>query len=114
MTKIETLTALAKEATPGKWHSRRDFEDNDVCFINAPGYIVADLDGRKNRLNDASYIAAANPETLLSLLALVQEQHEALKLLRDYPTAASHAAYLKASSAADAALKKYDDFNKWE
>lgn len=73
--KYAALRAAAEKATPGEWcaftdeksktysvHTAADKRCGDI--INWPGF-----DGRKNAQANAEFIAAANPATILELLA---------------------------------------------
>jgi hypothetical protein len=91
--KITELEALAKAATPGPWETvtgrtavGRPFAvvvSNNVEICDEPSVDVplsnkAFLDG------NAYYIAAANPETILSMISLLREMGEALETADKY------------------------------
>lgn len=78
MTDLDELEALAKAATPGPWNDRgtsiddfgREYEAS-LSFEWTPNGI-GDPGLNDNFLNDAAFIAAANPTTLLALIARVR------------------------------------------
>jgi len=69
------LRRLAEEATPGPWIQRHE-KHYDVIWDN-DGFRVC---GNVKRA-DASYIAAADPQTVLALLDALDVAEEAFKLL---------------------------------
>ena len=80
MSKTAQLLALAEAATQGPW--------------NAGGYL-----GQCFTAGDATFIAAANPETIKQLVELVRLQHETLLELEPY---------------IPANVVAIEAFNKWE
>ena len=83
MTTNEQLKAFARLATPGKWDSR----ESRVYLANTGGF---DIRNTPNALADARYIAFANPERILALIAeneqadkLLQQALEAIALRRN-------------------------------
>jgi hypothetical protein len=66
------LRELAQNATPGEWDANRH-----LVFTGAgvPEWIIANVRSG-NAKNDADYIAAANPATVLALL---DDTHSALR-----------------------------------
>jgi len=73
------LRRLAEEATPGPWIQRHE-KHYDVIWDN-DGFRVC---GNVKRA-DASYIAAADPQTVLALLDALDVAEEAVGLLHDSP-----------------------------
>jgi hypothetical protein len=82
MTRTEELLTLAAAATPGAWWSGK-------CEPTADGHALAWIGvhfvdchgGQKNykeQVDDAAFIAAANPETIKQLVELVRLQHSEL------------------------------------
>jgi hypothetical protein len=71
---LNELEARAKVATPGPWHVDREKPHTEPYVCSKTWNISSDPmdDG------DAAYIAAANPETILALIAMVREMGEAL------------------------------------
>jgi len=73
MTHTEELMKLAEAATPGPWHADGEHDYKD-CVCTSKYCITSDLEEK-----DASFIAAANPETIKQLVELVRLQHESVK-----------------------------------
>jgi hypothetical protein len=88
MTNLEELKALALAATP-VWECDVWCSDEDARWAAVgPRHKQRDPDldpdspaGRKAQ-KDSDYIAAANPQTILSLIEQVEAYENALKLLR--------------------------------
>ncbi len=91
MTDIEAIEALARAATPGPWHVRgargrmerqewRLVDRYDEAAKKDENIACVGYDPR-NGLGetDAQFIAAANPQAILSLIAKLREMEEALK-----------------------------------
>mgnify|MGYP000582560186 CR=1 FL=1 len=77
MTTLDELEVAAKNATPGKWKSR----ETRVYFPNiAGGFDIRDC---PNSRNNATHIALANPDTVLSLIARVREAEAKLEKARE-------------------------------
>jgi hypothetical protein len=88
---LGTLESLAKAATPGPWW----IDSHGLCMsgLNHKTVFITDSKAMGTAVrhtdtgnlshwrndNDASFIAAANPETILALIALVREMGEALE-----------------------------------
>lgn len=101
MTTLNELEALAKDATQGPWmrlFGERTVYDrmNDGCR----GVAIVRTDTHPpcgKDVDNLDFIAAANPATILALIALVRQQHEALEGFigeeeEEYPlTKAAHA-----------------------
>ena len=74
---IAELKRLAKAATAGPWHDGGSPAGNpnkrDVVRFAAVGIVICDIvsggGSPEQKENDAKYIAAANPETILALIA---------------------------------------------
>jgi hypothetical protein len=63
---LDDLEAKAKAATPGPWYS-----DGDHCSVaDGNGDYVCNLDFDQG--DDADFIAAANPQTVLALIDVVR------------------------------------------
>ena len=99
MTALEELEALAKSAIPGPWKATRaheDFngpmwdldEDEAIEYKSRP---YTGIESKSARVaaahelfrfdrNTAEYIAKANPDAILALIALARQQHEQLRL----------------------------------
>ena len=85
---LEALERLAKAATPGPWHCHRKDEKRGEFLMDFGG--MFDKDGTPTgrpamsgwislRDRDAPYIAAANPDTVLALIARVRELGAAIE-----------------------------------
>ena len=76
MTTLNELEALAKAATPGPWETNKaDIISNVIEVIANNGYVsVCDADPY-----DALFIAHANPQTILQMIALIRQMEDALK-----------------------------------
>ena len=79
MTNLNALESLAKAATQGPWdmveNSHLSFGGVQLHWINSEAGNLAENICEE----EAAYITAANPEAILALIALVRQQHEALK-----------------------------------
>jgi hypothetical protein len=83
---IAALKAAAEKATPGEWH-----EGDGWVFVppadaaNHPDHalrnVLRDVDEAHE---NARFIALANPSTILSLIARVEQMEEALRSIADY------------------------------
>ena len=77
MTAPDELERLARAATPGPWirsGCRRKMGDEDCIMVGPDGFLMAALPIGQPRdhagaFNDAAFIAAANPATILALLS---------------------------------------------
>lgn len=88
MTKLTELEALADAATPGPW---KKLSSGEICYPykdhpNTYASLLCCLDddcgdGAKASTNpaDTDFIAAMNPQTVKAMIALIRQQHEALK-----------------------------------
>lgn len=83
---IDLLERLAKEATPGKWHVGR--RSATTVFVDEayPEQHAIAACGGSTTLNEreqvepnAAFIAAANPQAILSLIALVKSQDKRIE-----------------------------------
>ena len=77
---LDRLEALANKATPGPWRYA-DSEDH----VTITGFIFAGFDDlftlqrdSAQGVMDAEFIAAANPQTILALIARIREMEAAL------------------------------------
>ena len=73
---LDELETLAKKATPGKWNFTYT-EPYEAKFIGPKGITVWLDDAPVHEFNsqvdnDANYIAAANPDTVLKLIAVAR------------------------------------------
>ena len=90
MTNPDELERLARAATPGPWirsGCRRKMGDEDCIMVGPDGFLIAALPIGQPRdhagaFNDAAFIAAANPATILALLSANREMREALEEAR--------------------------------
>ncbi len=99
MSKLDELEALAKAATPGPW---RNSEERPLLCVTVG--IPADSP-RWNGRNDAAFIAAANPATVLDLIELIRAMGPYVNAM------IATASYVKPaiSDRLDAALAKLED-----
>jgi hypothetical protein len=70
---INKLETLARAATPGEWSA------TEICNVWSDAGFICNTAGRHE---DAAYIAAANPATMLKLIKVIRAQHEAMGLAR--------------------------------
>lgn len=97
MTELEKLEALAKAATPGPWAYEphgdtmeygvgvlMDENDNQVSGYQESGVmtVVESVAVEVNGQSNAAFIAAANPQAILTLIQEKREMEEALKRMR--------------------------------
>lgn len=75
--KYEELRALAEAATPGPWDWRANMEEGFVVHERPAGTIYSFSNSKEN----AAFIAAANPATVLALLAENGRLKETLELI---------------------------------
>ena len=87
---ITELERLCLAATPGPWHSESDTVKNDpynrVRYqVTAVGKTITQIyyssfeGGTTNAGDDADYIAAVNPQTILAMIELLREMGECLE-----------------------------------
>lgn len=82
---LSDLKAKAKAATPGPWKTR--FNGN-VTAITKDGYalfrhVVTRLSAKyEQAVHDCDYVSAANPETILRLIAMIERRDEQIEKLR--------------------------------
>lgn len=72
---LDTLEAIAKAATPGPWETKAG---QDFSEILANSKNIA-LVGSQHK--DAAFIAAANPTTMLALIAELRKRDNAMQRL---------------------------------
>lgn len=78
---LHTLKALAEAATPGPWHVAYEGSSDWTVFDEKANIHVADVHRhRAVDCPDARFIAAANPQTVLALLAEVERLREEAQL----------------------------------
>ena len=90
MTTLDELERLARAATPGPWirsGCRRKMGDEDCIMVGPDGFLMAALPIGQPRdhagaFNDAAFIAAANPATILALLSERAELLAAVERMR--------------------------------
>lgn len=86
---IDELEKLAKSATPGPWSYIRDIVIGDRSKI---------LESLNDSVDDARFVAAANPATILEMVAEIRELRSVLAELarvdfgKDWSEAAEQAA----------------------
>ncbi len=75
MINIEELRRLAKEATPGPWN----YIDGEISTEKG-GVIISDgaLESEGKSIDDAFYVAAANPAVILELIEILEREKEGL------------------------------------
>lgn len=89
MNKLQQLIKAAKAATPGPWKSGEFSIDhfldtNHKYFVESELRRVASVEGLGVAYeSDATFIAIANPATILELCALLEKAEEALTLVGD-------------------------------
>ena len=103
MTDLDKLEALAKAATPGPWNdSGGSIDDFDAECTMRIEWIANGIpkDGEKDAINanyrsDAAFIAAANPASILDLIASARRDEEEIERLKEAltPSGATKAAY---------------------
>ena len=116
MSKIAELEALAKAATPGPWIGTAAHAQG-YGWVLAPeggtctfGQTISILNGQyRNMGGDALYIFKADPQTILALIALVEQQHEALQAYKP-----SLIKFGLLFGLGDSALTAYEQFDKEE
>lgn len=63
---LAELARLAEAATPGPWKSHDE-------FVNAEKHFICEINNLAKPEQTAAYIAAANPEAVLGLIARIDE-----------------------------------------
>jgi hypothetical protein len=92
MTTLDTLERLAKEACPGPWSHGLDMDPPDstieagnngaVCHIQEHGSMnTVNRTGERFSHDDARYIAALDPDTILKLIAVCRAAEKALEFI---------------------------------
>ena len=106
MTTLNELEALAKAATPGPWHSPGIGEiHNEKCVVIASiDFPHEHNENEGGTQQDADFIAAANPQVILQLIALIRQMGEAL----EYVDKHWHGGMLGLHEDALNALKEFD------
>jgi len=84
-TQYKELRELAEKATPGPWK-----REGRYIKVNMQQPVVCEVESRESRDN-AAFIAAANPQTILALL---QELEEARGLLAEASVAIKGLGYI--------------------
>lgn len=109
---IDELERLALAATAGPWFSihngtyhdvsidNRQYAQNVANVIGSPDF--ADQDAKHTEKQNAAYIAAANPATMLQLIAIIREKlASALVEMFHHPDAEADLEAIHADSNAD-------------
>lgn len=79
---LNDMEEKAKKATPGKWttfHPKLRYCANDIAAETRGGepFVLAQMNrNMENWKEDASYIAACSPDTVLALITALREAHE--------------------------------------
>lgn len=81
---LSDLERLAKAATPGPWCKLGDYSVIQTAHVTRDVWNVcladiADLRSRDIHKKDIEYIAAANPQTILTLLQVIRTYQAALE-----------------------------------
>ena len=77
--KLDELEKLAKAATPGPWKVKFDINVSDREGVSVLGAGGTDATAHFDRnRNNATFIAAANPATVLRLVELLRESQAAI------------------------------------
>lgn len=84
------IERLARLATPGPWHHNIQIgaADNGIYEANGSSLAVVKWrggSGQQFRHADAYFIASANPQTLLTLIAALREAKDALEKIETNP-----------------------------
>jgi hypothetical protein len=74
---LQHLKALCEKATQGEWKLGQPFDN--VAYI---GIMSEEGYNFSARTNDAEFIAACNPETILKLLSIIEIQRKALEYIK--------------------------------
>lgn len=79
---LHTLKALAEAATPGPWEAGNDIGEGEVYGVDGYAVVGAAAQAWTRREVDANarFIAAANPQTVLALVAEVERLREEAQL----------------------------------
>lgn len=86
---INELEKLAKQATPGPWHSASvDFGQGPVCLVSlskaaidplkTENHIAAIVES-ENAERNSEFIAAANPDTVMKLIAVARAGRDCME-----------------------------------
>ena len=72
---MEELKRLAESATPGPWRASMDGTGNDGWLMGPNGVLDFLATGYEGEMaaKDVRFIAAANPQAVLSLIARIEE-----------------------------------------
>lgn len=99
---LSELEQLAKAATPGPWAIGDDSNDAVWCVMSGRDCVATCSTETGLHIADATFIAAANPETILRLIELLRDMAGALiDASNDYP-----------KEKAIKALAKYEEMTK--
>ena len=79
---ITELEKLAKAATPGPWRQSEHEHLKDCIMTHGSNPVIYCDEVPIMALEDAAYVAAANPQTILAMIELMREMGEALHVVR--------------------------------
>lgn len=106
MTDLTYLTELAKRATPGPWFvSDQKRVGYTVAKIASAAAVKSDVPDNGDPFADADFIAAANPQAILWLIAEVERLRSALLDVRDAFSNADAECFAATIGAINAALE---------
>lgn len=83
---IAELERLARAATPGPWWHGKYYDRVTRTADGDGSDSIAHVYGGRGQNDNAAYIAAASPATILALVEEVREMREALVALRNMTT----------------------------
>ena len=103
---LEALAKAAKQTPPGKWHWNEKY--GELCYKSEADdqtYMMS----CPLPLNESNsrFIAAANPETILALIALLREMHDSAKRIRTE----SSLGITEIRKTLDDVIRKFEAFN---
>ena len=85
---LAKLKELIEKATPGPWGTdHMPNQPDDRCMIVTNIEVIAELHGHnrmRNSEHDMRYIAAADPQTVLALIAEIECRDVLIRELRDW------------------------------
>ena len=92
---INELEKLAKAATPGPWRQSEHEHLKDCIMTHGSNPVIYCDEVPIMALEDAAYVAAANPQTILAMIELMREMFDALDNYEYTDSTAGNAAIAK-------------------
>lgn len=85
---LSELKKLAEAATPGPWNNR-ELKNMEDCILGPDGetWVVFNDECAAMKQEDSDFVTAANPQTILQLLAVMEQMADVISKCIDYQDA---------------------------